>query len=294
MLPGIDAISTRKQFVFEILPSMQINSKVTSFWTAELDGDDSSEAHPGRDELHNIFELDELASHAMELSLDERGTSRPQKPPMGRLRRVAPTTITGQQKLEFPGVFVQGFRNGHVDFNIPGILQDSLKPTDSIEVKINLFTPELSSGTVDPFHSAAISPPSQGFSTQTHNTNLSGRFNHSWRNPVSADRQGCDPTQVSTRLGGPIETHAELGSGSIFDTMYTDSQFSYSTIDTSSNRQQQTHRETSIHNRFGLDSTDSGLNLQFGNGQLEATEHVGLSAALLSSGVPSRFTHYHF
>nr|CAH8853444.1 unnamed protein product [Trichobilharzia regenti] len=80
-----------------------------------------------------IFKLDEIRSNS---------------PPLGRLRREKPKPITSRQQVEFPGIFVEGFRAGHMGFNIPGVLQDSLKPTDSMEVKINLPTPEFFSQSV--------------------------------------------------------------------------------------------------------------------------------------------------
>ncbi|CAH8523431.1 unnamed protein product [Schistosoma turkestanicum] len=63
-------------------------------------------------------------------------------PPLGRPRRENPKPLTGQYQVEFPGIFVEGFHGGHVKFNIPGVLRGSLKPPDSMIVKINVPSPE--------------------------------------------------------------------------------------------------------------------------------------------------------
>ncbi|CAH8857258.1 unnamed protein product [Trichobilharzia szidati] len=95
-----------------------------------------------------IFKLDEMFDQMNFHDDTSSDHSRSNSPPLGRLRREKPKPITSRQQVEFPGIFVEGFRAGHMGFNIPGILQDSLKPTDSMEVKINLPTPEFFSQSV--------------------------------------------------------------------------------------------------------------------------------------------------
>ncbi|KAH9285911.1 hypothetical protein ECG_00533 [Echinococcus granulosus] len=40
--------------------------------------------------------------------------------------------------LHFPGVFVEGFRDGRVEFNIPGVMRDQFSPPDEISVHFKL------------------------------------------------------------------------------------------------------------------------------------------------------------
>ncbi|KAL5111950.1 hypothetical protein TcWFU_004352 [Taenia crassiceps] len=40
--------------------------------------------------------------------------------------------------LHFPGVFVEGFRNGRVEFNIPGVMRDQFSPPDEISIRFKL------------------------------------------------------------------------------------------------------------------------------------------------------------
>ncbi|KAL7062536.1 hypothetical protein AAHC03_0372 [Spirometra sp. Aus1] len=87
----------------------------------------------------DLFALDEQLE---ELSLQDscsadlrRGDSN--KPPLGRLRRESGVAPKATEKLHFPAMFVEEFRGGHVGFNIPGVLRDSLKPTDSIDLHFN-------------------------------------------------------------------------------------------------------------------------------------------------------------
>lgn len=45
------------------------------------------------------------------------------------------TTATS---LHFPGVFVEGFRDGRVEFNIPGVMRDQFSPPDEISIRFKL------------------------------------------------------------------------------------------------------------------------------------------------------------
>ncbi|VDK34261.1 unnamed protein product [Taenia asiatica] len=40
--------------------------------------------------------------------------------------------------LHFPGVFVEGFRDGRVEFNIPGVMRDQFSPPDEISIRFKL------------------------------------------------------------------------------------------------------------------------------------------------------------
>ncbi|CAH8578926.1 unnamed protein product [Heterobilharzia americana] len=134
------------------------------------------------DDNQTIFQFDEKFGQTSSQDNDQTSHEKSYSPPMGRLRREMPKPITAETKVEFPGIFVEGFRSGHLKFNIPGILKDSLKPTDSMEVKINLPTPDFcsESTTYDP-------SPSVNFmqgryadhyreSSETNTTGNFGRF----------------------------------------------------------------------------------------------------------------------
>ncbi|VDP55718.1 unnamed protein product [Schistosoma mattheei] len=109
-----------------------------------------------------IFQFDEMFGQNTCQDVDQCwGSNLSDSPPLGRPRRANPKPLTGRYEVEFPGIFVEGFRGGHVKFNIPGVLQGSLKPTDSMIVKINVPSPEQ-------FHlSEVYGQSSFGNSTQT-------------------------------------------------------------------------------------------------------------------------------
>lgn len=112
-----------------------------------------------------VFEMDEGLQE--ENHIESGGYSLvgfQERPPMGRLRRGSsqvPHRVS--EEMRFPAMFVEGFRNGHVAFNIPGVLADSLKPTDSVDLRFKYHncdeTPnedqqemnESQSSTTDPF-----------------------------------------------------------------------------------------------------------------------------------------------
>ncbi|VDP64078.1 unnamed protein product [Schistosoma curassoni] len=109
-----------------------------------------------------IFQFDEMFGQSTCKDIDQCwGSNLSDSPPLGRPRRANPKPLTGRYEVEFPGIFVEGFRGGHVKFNIPGVLQGSLKPTDSMIVKINVPSPEQ-------FHLSEVYDQSSfGNSTQT-------------------------------------------------------------------------------------------------------------------------------
>ncbi|KAL7062540.1 hypothetical protein AAHC03_0373 [Spirometra sp. Aus1] len=80
-------------------------------------------------------QLEELSLHGSCSAESRWGDSN--KPPLGRLRRESGVAPKATEKLHFPAMFVEEFRGGHVGFNIPGVLRDSLKPTDSIDLHFN-------------------------------------------------------------------------------------------------------------------------------------------------------------
>ncbi|KAF6771142.1 hypothetical protein AHF37_10212 [Paragonimus kellicotti] len=275
-------------------------------WTTENDTEGSSESDcPPRqdaDDFQAIFELEENSTLNVAGSSSGPHTNKSRKRlPLGRLRRFAPSQITGQQKLEFPGMFVQGFRDGHVEFNIPGVLQDSLKPTDSIEVKINLFTtnnltePTISSTQDDNeqaemhrFRTFDDPNQSSGF---TPNPGPSGRFGLSWLRSEETTNSGIHlpgpPEESATQLCSVANTsQASVAT-------HSDSQFGFSTEQPmfASQSLNLESRFISVL-RFGQDSTDSGLHLPCDPTLADLSEQRGVQPSHLS-GISSRFVQFH-
>ena len=58
------------------------------------------------------------------------------------MRKEASTSIT------FPGAFMEGFRNGNIEFNIPGVMKDTFAPPDDVHVRFKL--PSDDSGAMGP------------------------------------------------------------------------------------------------------------------------------------------------
>ncbi|KAF7257487.1 hypothetical protein EG68_05364 [Paragonimus skrjabini miyazakii] len=292
----------------EPLVSMPKKKSETSLncWTTDNDTEDSSESDcPPRqdaDDFQAIFELEENSTVSVAGSSSDPNTNTSRKRlPLGRLRRFAPSQITGQQKLEFPGMFVQGFRDGHVEFNIPGVLQDSLKPTDSIDVKINLFTtnhltePTISS-TQDDSKQAQVhrfgtfDGPNQS-SGFTPNPGPSGRFGLSWL------RSGETANSGIHLPGPPEESTTQLCSGANMSqasvATQSDSQFGFSTEQPmfASQSLNLESRFISVL-RFGQDSTDSGLHLPCDPTLADLSEQRGVQPSH-PSGISSRFVQFH-
>ncbi|KAA3679080.1 uncharacterized protein DEA37_0006629 [Paragonimus westermani] len=274
-------------------------------WTTDNDTEDSSESdYPPRqdvDDLQAIFELEENSTVGVAGYSSDANTNKSRKRlPLGRLRRFAPTQITGQQKLEFPGMFVQGFRDGHVEFNIPGVLQDSLKPTDSIEVKINLFPtdhltePTINSAQDDSEQSQmhrvrTFDGPNQS-STFTPNPRPSGRFGLSWLRSEETENSGIHlpgPPGESTQLC--LGANASQASAAT----HSDSQFGFSTEQPMFASQSLNLESRFISAlRFGQDSTDSGLHLPCDPTLADLSEQRGVQPSH-PSDISSRFVQFH-
>ncbi|CAL8096091.1 unnamed protein product [Calicophoron daubneyi] len=162
------------------------------YWANDLDPQDSSgtESPVRQDDadLQPIFELDEIQtpSHSQGSSHPKPNRRESNLPPLGRLRREAPSRITGIHQLEFPGMFVEGFRDGHVGFNIPGVLQDSLKPTDSIELKIKLSTP----------YNVTV-----GYDSVTHCDSSNGQQRHSFETSDVTNHSVSHPNMTTHPVG---------------------------------------------------------------------------------------------
>ncbi|KAF5404328.1 hypothetical protein PHET_02084 [Paragonimus heterotremus] len=275
-------------------------------WSTDNETEDSSESdclpRQDADDFQAIFELEENStfSAAGSSSVPATNTSRKRLPP-GRLRRFAPSQITGQQKLEFPGMFVQGFRDGHVEFNIPGVLQDSLKPTDSIEVKINLFTTnhpaELTNSSVQDDNEQSqtrrfctFDDPNQS-SGFIPNPGPSGRFGQSW---LRSEQTATPGIHLS---GLPKESTTQLCSGTNVSqasvATHSDSQFGFSTEQPMFASQSLNLESRFISAlRFGHDSTDSGLHLPCDPTLADLSEQRGVQPSH-PSGISSRFVQFH-
>ncbi|TPP59638.1 hypothetical protein FGIG_08114 [Fasciola gigantica] len=269
------------------------SSKYANSDTEESTDTDSPIKHGS--ELEPIFELDEnnlLTNDADSMKSRRRDCARP---PLGRLRREAPRKVATTQQLEFPGIFVEGFRDGHVGFNIPGIMQDSLKPTDSIEVRINLFTPTKHSdfGMSSTEHPYPESSSRFGSVTGTYEsphepkvTRPSNRFGMSWFQDNEPDNLSAD--QFSTLGPTSHNMHSSQTNPSL------QSSFGLGTAEDTRNESDSVHtgnRFFSAHPTFGYDSTDSGLH---SNGGL-AFDPCGPEASAVSSeynDLSSRFLRF--
>ncbi|KAL3320591.1 hypothetical protein Ciccas_000723 [Cichlidogyrus casuarinus] len=89
---------------------------------------------------NHIFEFDEHQSYHTDLNQSDSDTGSSTMP-HGRLRRLTPAPATGQLQLVFPAEYVEGFRSGNVEFNIPGVMRYYIKPTDSVELKFRFSNP---------------------------------------------------------------------------------------------------------------------------------------------------------
>ncbi|CAH8535335.1 unnamed protein product [Dicrocoelium dendriticum] len=212
---------------------------------------------------------------------------------MGRLRRISPTVITGHQKVEFPGMFIEGFRDGHVGFNIPGLLQDSLKPTDSMEVKINLFTPRQHNESMDPSESTSpnwlrTTAGLEDDRVELPTVHSNNRFGLNW----TAHRLTSNYHQGLSRLTeGSFDTmqFAEPNQDDAFPTSsHSSGRFGIiprNPVPTSQICEMENHFSSAL--RFGEDSTASGLNSHLGP---PVFQHSGLEDSVFSHypSAPSR------
>uniref|UniRef100_A0A0X3PFN6 Uncharacterized protein n=1 Tax=Schistocephalus solidus TaxID=70667 RepID=A0A0X3PFN6_SCHSO len=113
-----------------------------NYLASDTDESDTGSLSPRRStkdvEGDALFALDEqMEELSLRGSCGAESRWESNKPPMGRLRRESGVTPKTTEKLLFPAMFVEEFRGGHVGFNIPGVLRDSLKPTDSIDLRFN-------------------------------------------------------------------------------------------------------------------------------------------------------------
>ncbi|VDP86719.1 unnamed protein product [Echinostoma caproni] len=276
----------------------------TSSRYGNSDTEESSDADSAPNhgtELDTIFELDEASVFSSRDLCSNQSRKRDRtRPPLGRLRRETPRTAATTQQLEFPGIFVEGFRDGHVGFNIPGVMQDSLKPTDSIEVKINLFTPEKQSDfDVTSTHhrypdcSSRFGSIAGSYASpqKPSNTGTSSRFGMSWfqdnnANDPSASR--FDPLETTNPNMHSIQTQPSF--------QPSESSFGLGTMENTRNESGSLHagnRFFSAHHQppFGHNSTDSGLH---SNGGLAPDLCCPDNSALTSeySELPSRFLRF--
>ncbi|KAA0184958.1 hypothetical protein FBUS_06810 [Fasciolopsis buskii] len=277
--------------------SFAIFSKCANSDTEESTDADSP-LKPGA-ELETIFELDENSAHdaGTRKSLPRRECG---KPPLGRLRREAPREVATTQQLEFPGIFVEGFRDGHVGFNIPGVMQDSLKPTDSIEVRINLFTPVKHPG----FDTSSTEHPYPDCSSRFGSTNGAYDSPHSSRVTKTSDRFGMSwfqdkaPDDLSTDRLNPIgSTNHNMGSSQTNPSLQpSESSFGLGTTENTRNESgslRTGNRFFSAHLPFGYDSTDSGLHSNGGlvldpcgpDTSAMSSEYTDLSSRFLRFGI---------
>ena len=77
---------------------------------------------------YGVFLLEEDSQHDADAKAKEDGGANGW---FGESRK-ASTSLT------FPGAFVEGFRDGNIDFNIPGVIRDTFSPPDDVHMHFKL------------------------------------------------------------------------------------------------------------------------------------------------------------
>lgn len=118
------------------------SSDSDSSYAMNDDGDDYNET---------VFQLDDDFNNDQNFpkqipecsNNDNNNNNKKKKAPLGRLRRRQIKPFTKKHEIQLPARFIEGFKHGAMYFNIPGVMEEYLEPSNSTDVKINLTTPEL-------------------------------------------------------------------------------------------------------------------------------------------------------